>query len=303
MRQNETSRRLSGGEPLLPGLLAWDRLGAGEHCETWLAWSTDLWSPVAVKLPRPGETDSADTRQDLVLEAWARSQVDHPGFQRLWRSGVQERVPHLVLEYVEGPSLTSLLADRRLTPADVVLIGLQIASSLRYLHGRGLVHLDVKPSNVVVREGRAVLIDLGITTPAGQRFEEDDAPGTVPFMAPELFDGGVVTGAVDVFALGATLYEALAGVPAFPDPEDDAPGLVGADRPDPRPLVDTAPMVGGELADLVERMLARRPADRPDDDAVLSGLAAALPEGDPGLWPSWATGSLGSTGARRSRTA
>ena len=95
-------------------------------------------------------------------------------------------VPHLVLSYVEGPSLETLREESVLTVPDVVLLGVQLASSLRHLHRHRLVHLDVKPGNVVVRNGRAVLLDLGATTPAGRVYGRHDAPGTTSYMPPEL---------------------------------------------------------------------------------------------------------------------
>ncbi len=108
----ESSRELAPGEPLLPGLLAWELLGGGSHCESWLAWSEDLWSPVVVKLPRPDEVSDAGVWEDLLLEVRAHEGVRHPGFQRLWRAELEAEVPHLVLEYVEGPSLATLRRGR-----------------------------------------------------------------------------------------------------------------------------------------------------------------------------------------------
>jgi serine/threonine protein kinase len=223
----------------------------------------DLWTPVSVKLPRPAEVQDADVWQDLMVEAHAHAQVDHPGFQRLWKAGLEEEVPHLVLEYVEGPSLATLLDQRVLTSPDVMLLGLQLASSQRYLHRRGLVHLDVKPSNVVVREGRAVLLDLGILTPAGRLYPEGDAPGTPAYMSPELVDRGEVSAGADVFALGTTLRELLAG-------QVPTPGM----------------------QHLLTRMTSADPSHRPDDDAVLHGIQAELDGDSPGLWPAWATSEL-----------
>lgn len=260
----ESTHAVPAGAPLLPGLLAWQLLGGGAHCETWLCWSTGLWSPVAVKLPRPVEVRDADVWRDLLVESAAHARVQHPGFQRLWSSDLVGPVPHLVLEYVEGPSLATLHDQGALTVPDVVLLGLQLASSLRHLHRRGLVHLDVKPSNVVVREGRAVLLDLGSVTPVGRRFPPDDAPGTPGYLSPELHHTGEVGVATDVFALGTTLRELL-GRGTVP------PALRG----------------------LLGRMTSADPTRRPDDDTVLVGLQAALPPDSPGLWPGWASRILG----------
>jgi serine/threonine protein kinase len=261
--EQESARDNAPGTTLLPGLLAWQLLGGGNHCETWLAWSVDLWAPVSVKLPRPTEVRDADVWQDLMVEAHAHSLVEHPGFQRLWKAELQDPVPHLVLEYVEGPSLATLLDQRLLTVPDVVLLGMQLAASLRYLHRQGLAHLDVKPSNIVVREGRAVLLDLGIVTPMDRVFPDGDAPGTPPYMAPELVDRGQVSPAADVFALGTTLRELLA---------------------------DHTPTAG--MHDLLMRMTSTAPHRRPDDDALLQLLQAELESDSGGLWPEWATSVL-----------
>ena len=257
--RTESRRELEPGSPLLPGLRAWQPLGGGNHCEAWLAWSEDLWSPVVVKLPRPEEVNDAGVWEDLLLEARAHEGVRHPGFQRLWWSELEAEVPHLVLEYVEGPSLATLHADAALTVPDVLLLGLQLASSLRHLHRHRLVHLDVKPGNAVVRNGRAILLDLGSVTPSGRVFGQHDAPGTTAYMAPELLDDGVVSPASDVFALGTTLRELLEKAP-------------------PLPVVDG----------LLDRMTGPLAAERPRDDEVLAVLHAELASVGSSLWPAWA---------------
>lgn len=256
----ESVRDLPAGAELLPGLSAWALLGGGTHCESWLAWSVDLWAPVVVKLPRPDEAADADVWEDLLLEARAHALVSHPGFQRLWRAELEATVPHLVLEYVEGPSLDTVRAGGELTVPDVVLLGLQLASSLRHLHRRGLAHLDVKPSNAVLREGRPVLIDLGIVTPTGRSYRPQEAPGTPAYMAPELVRHGDVSAACDVYSLGVSLRELLEGAP--PD---------------------------AALDQLLERMTSAEAERRPDDDTVLAELHALLTSSGSTLWPSWAS--------------
>ena len=139
----ESWRDLAPGEPLLPGLLAWQLLGGGTHCESWLAWSTDLWSPVVVKLPRPDEVDDAGVWEDLLLEARAHERARIPASSGSGGPSSRRPVPHLVLEYVEGPSLGTLHEQAALTVPDVVLLALQLASSLRHLHRHRLAHLDV----------------------------------------------------------------------------------------------------------------------------------------------------------------
>ncbi len=251
------------GSPLLPGLLAWELLGGGTYCETWLCWSTELWAPVAVKLPRPDYLDDADTWSDLRCEALNHELVRHPGFQRLWSSDLEGTAPHLVLEYVEGPTLATLADRGALTVPDVALVGMQLLTSLRHLHRRGLVHLDVKPSNVVVRDGRAVLLDLGIATPAKRVVADSAAPGTVPYLAPEVRETGAVSTAADMYALGMTLQELLS-----PRAADHA------------------------VARLAARLTSTDPGDRPEAETALRALSLALPPSSPGLWPPWVTSAL-----------
>ncbi len=117
----------------------------------------------------------------------------------------------------------------------------------------------MKPGNAVVRQGRAVLLDLGALTPAGRVYGRHDAPGTTAYMSPELLDDGVVSPAGDVFALGVTLRELLEKAPALP-------------------VVD----------DLLDRMTSPQAADRPTDDEVLAVLHAELASVGSSLWPEWA---------------
>jgi serine/threonine protein kinase len=280
------------GEMLVPGYLAWTRLGGGEHCETWLAWSTAHWCPVAVKLPRPDEVRDPDTRSDLALEARRLARVSHPGVQRLMAEHVDDPVPHLVLEYVEGPTLSSVLQPGPLTAVDAVLVGLQVQSALAHLHGLRLVHLDVKPGNIVIREGRPVLLDLGITTGEGTAYPAGECPGTPGYMAEELFQGGEITAAADTFALGTTLVRCLRDSPDRDSPDRDSPdrdtGSAPATFIPPQLPTDLDP----GLAAVLGSMLARDATSRPDDRTVLRRLAEQLPDGHPGLWPAWADQAL-----------
>ena len=113
-----------------------------------------------------------------------------------------------MLETLPGATLAALIDDGRLAVADAALLGRQLASVLGYLHRHGWVHLDVKPDNVVVQEGRAILIDLGLASRPG-RIER--GMGTDGYAAPEQDAGGTVSAATDVWGLAATLAECLTG--------------------------------------------------------------------------------------------
>src|SRR5947209_232034 len=142
--------------------------------------------PVVLKLPRPDLVADPPARADLANEARVAAGLAHPGVQRLYAAAVHADPPHLLFEYVEGPTLEDSVArEGPLDPVDVVLLGMQLAGTLRYLHGRHVVHLDVKPSNVCLRDGRPVLIDFGIARPAGTTRPPGAPVGSAPFMAPE----------------------------------------------------------------------------------------------------------------------
>jgi eukaryotic-like serine/threonine-protein kinase len=210
------------GHELAPGLLAWALLGDGRRCETWLAWDLGRWCPVVVKLPRPGGQRGRAVA-GLAQEAKVAAATAHPGIRRLLESRLDQPLPHLIFEYVEGPTLDdALVEDGPFHPVDVLLVGMQLAAALGHLHGRGLVHLDVKPGNVVLREGRPVLIDLGLARPAGEAPVGGHRRGSPPWMAPEQVHRRPAAPGMDLFALGAVLYELATGTQAF-HPADDGP--------------------------------------------------------------------------------
>lgn len=163
-------------DEIAPGKVAWALLGDGVRTETWLTWDLRRWAPVVVKLPRPDLVRSERTLSGLRREAGVHRLLQHPGIQRFFDDELDASPPHLVLEYVEGPALVDVLDDQPVDPVDVTRLGLQVGSALQYLHASGLLHLDCKPSNVLLRDGHGVLIDMGFVRPIGWT-----SPDTVPW--------------------------------------------------------------------------------------------------------------------------
>jgi serine/threonine protein kinase len=292
----------SPGHELAPGLLAWALLGDGRRCETWLAWDLDRWCPVAVKLPRPGRGTGRAVAA-LAAEAGVAGGIAHPGVRRLLDTRLDGPLPHLVFEYVEGPTLDDTLAtDGPFHPVDVLLTGMQLAAALGHLHGRGLVHLDVKPGNAVLRDGRPVLIDLGLAGPVGEPPAGGHRRGSPPWMAPEQVRRRPASPGMDLFALGAVLYELATGTQAFEPADDGPPERRWPQLHGPPPRARRAnPEVPAALDRALATLLDPDPAHRPASAAeVLVLLEAVMPAGAADadrLWPAWAGGRLGARAA------
>ena len=192
------------------------RIGAGGMGVVYLAHDENLEREVAVKrisieLDREGRGER---------EAIAAARLSHPGIVALYESGRDEGAVYLVSELVRGRTLAELIAAGDLSDRDVLRIGVTLCDALEHAHARGVIHRDVKPSNVICPErpeeggGVAKLTDFGIARMADGDVltRTGDIIGTLAYMAPEQARGLTVTGAADVYALGIVLYEGLAGV-------------------------------------------------------------------------------------------
>jgi predicted Ser/Thr protein kinase len=220
---------------------------------------------VALKTLRPEYRRDPDSRARFRREARTLAFLHHPNVARVYDLYEDNDAPWVVLEYVPGRSLKQEIAERG--PFDVETTALlldQIAGALAHLHRRGLVHLDVKPQNLIVTPHRTVkLIDFGLAQRAGQPQEMIGglAFGTAAYLAPEQACGDAVGAATDVYALGCVAYELLTGAPPF------APGEGGENKDDViRAHLERAPTPPSKV-----RTDVRLPAWV--DDVVLSALA------------------------------
>jgi eukaryotic-like serine/threonine-protein kinase len=248
------------GAPLVPGVRAWERLGVGGRCEVWLGWDQRMWAPVVVKLPRPHQVEHPRARASLAREVRALDGVLHPHLPRLYRHDLDATTPYLVEEHVDGPDLEDLLDRRRTSATAVALLGVQVLSALLPLHARGVAHLDVKPGNVVLRDGRAVLVDLGSSRPLASRQPAGRPVGTPGWTSPEMEACEPVSTAMDVYGVGAVLRHAWSRrVPSWR-----------------RSAVPQA----------VQRLLEPLPERRPTVAEALELLGESLPATS-AAWPRW----------------
>jgi serine/threonine protein kinase len=254
---------LAPGADLVPGWQAWERLGVGHRCQTWLAWSPIRRCPAVVKVPRPDQLDHPRARRALAREVTALAGNLHPGLPALYQDGTRGDVPFVVTEFVDGPALDELLDDDGpLTEVETAVLGAQLCAALGALHQHsGRAHVDVKPANVMLRGGKPVLIDFGSARRLGARQPAGAMIGSPGYAAPELEAGAPISATMDAFGLGVTLFEARTAAILF-DPD-----LAAAERPRP-PVTE----VGG-LMDVVLALLADEPTRRPDLSTAWHELA------------------------------
>ena len=265
----------SEGEEIAPGLRAVRLLGGGLRYEAHLAWSDHLRALVVVKVVRPSRLADTGTLAGLRGEARMLDRLAHPMLLRSFGAQLAGERPHLVLELVEGPRLSTLIRRYGVDLEQLLPLALNLCSVLHYLAREGVVHLDVKPGNVIMG-AQPRLIDLSIARRLDDLGSLSSPVGTDAWMAPEQCDParfGDLGPASDVWGLGATLYGAIAGRPPFPREEERFPQL----RTTAPPLPDRVP---APVAAAVTACLAPRPADRPTAGELadaLEPLVGALP--------------------------
>lgn len=270
---------LAGGEPISPGLTAVKLLGGGSSYEAYLAFDEITYAPVVVKVLRPGRVAEESSRRGLAREAAALAAVNHPGVARGLRHDLDAERPHLVLEHVEGPRLSTLIRKQGPLPEQqYVALAIDLASVLHYLRHVGWTHLDIKPSNVIMGSP-ARLIDLSVARPVTEAAVLREEIGTDAYMAPEQClpgERGEPGFASDVWGLGATVYHAVTGYQPFDAGERHAddrraryPQLVD-------PPYEFPPHVPREVVEVLLTTLDPDPRARPLPHEVAERLGPVL---------------------------
>ncbi|MGY1744886.1 serine/threonine protein kinase [Blastococcus sp. SYSU D00695] len=264
-------------------------LATGGMGQVWRAHDTLLGRDVALKLLRGEYTGDPAFLARFRAEARHTASLGHPNIATLFDYGETagpQHLAHLVMELVEGESLSQLLSrEGRLAPARAASVLRQTAAGLAAAHAVGVVHRDVKPGNVLVaRDGTVKLTDFGIASSAASipLTGTGQVMGTAHYLSPEQAQGAPATPASDVYALGLVAYEMLAGRRAFEgrDSVQVASRQIGEQ---PAPLPADVP---AGLRALVDRMLVKDPARRlPDGAAVRDAVGAVLAGGLPDAVP------------------
>jgi len=288
--REHSSWGLREGDEIVPGRHATALLGGGKRYEAYLAWDEAMHTLVAVKLVRPGLVDSESALRGLVGEAAALRTLSHPAIVRMFDVVLDGERPHLVLEFLDGPRLSTLARRYRVIVEQLLPLVLELCSALHYMHGKRLLHLDVKPRNVVM-SGRPKLIDLSVAARFDAVSSFSRPVGTTAYMSPEQCDPerfAEIGPPADMWGLGVTLYQALTRTLPFlqTDRSPDAPPTKRYPQLAARPF-DLPKDVPDPLAELVLWCLAMDPGDRPTAQGLaneLEPLVAGLPTPRLGLF-------------------
>jgi TolB-like protein/predicted Ser/Thr protein kinase len=245
------------------------KLGQGGMGVVYLARDERLGRAVAVKTMSLAGDETA--RRRFEREARAAASINHPNVCQLYEVGEDGGRPFIAMELLEGEPLAERLRRGPMSVSEMLPIGLGLLAALRTLHARGIVHRDLKPSNVFLTPHGVKLLDFGLARTSDHELAQSLASlgeltrtgmlvGTPRYMAPEQVTGEGLDARSDLFAVGAILFEALAGRPAFEG--KNAVEILHATLYEQPPALTGSPAVAA--ADrMIRRALAKRPADRP----------------------------------------
>jgi len=264
----QESWQLEEGAEIAPGRSVLKALGGGYDYEVYLVWDDKLFSVLVAKLLRPHLVGRERSLRRLAREAEVLATLAHPVVLRGFGAAMDGDHPHLLLEHLEGPTLRRLI--RRggpLPPEQILPLALHIASALHYLSTEDIVHLDVKPDNIVMGIPPR-LIDMSLARSLDEALEVSVAIGTNAYMPPEQCapgEAGEIGPPADVWGLAATLFHAVTGRTPFSRPASTADDATPEERY-PQLVEDpVAPerRIPAGLMDPVMAGLAKKPADRP----------------------------------------
>jgi len=249
--------------------------------EVYLAKHLALGMRRAVKVLRTDLRARQESRDRFSREAQVLARLQHNSIVQLVEFGALENGwPFLAMEYIEGPSLDEIVGFQAMPMASALVVLEQLAVALHYAHSHGVIHRDLKPSNVLVRSGdlrQVKIIDFGLAPLVDantlKKLTADGQPlGSPAYMAPEQVDGGDVTAAADVYALGGIAYTLLSGTPPFE--RKTSIQLMAAHKSDEPPRLSTrCPEISEFLDTLFLACLAKDPAQRPHTDELASHLS------------------------------
>lgn len=265
-------------------------LGRGGMGVVYLARDVQLDRDVAIKVLPSHLAQSAESRERFVREARTAAALSHPHIVPIHRVGEAGGFVFFVMSYVEGETLGERLRTRGPLPAaDATRVMREVAWALAYAHGRGIVHRDIKPDNILLEAGtgRAMVTDFGIAHGGAHAGPASDAGmimGTAHFMSPEQAASHPIDGRSDIYALGVVGYLAVSG--RLPFETTNLPALIAQQASEAPPsVVRAAPGLPPALVATIDRCLERDPSRRFVDGEALAAALAPAPDARPALPP------------------
>ena len=260
-------------------------LGVGGMSVVYLAEDLRLKRRVALKLLAASLAEDESFRDRFLRESELAASIDHPNIVPIYEAGATDDILFIAMRYVEGRDLKERLQRGRLDAGEAIGIVAQVASALDAAHARGLVHRDVKPSNVLLDEGarpdgsdHAYLADFGLTRQVSEETEMGDDGhfmGTIDYVAPEHIAGEEADGRADIYSLGCLLYECLVGHPPFRRDSDIAVVFAHLEVEPPAPSAER-PELPAALDAVIARALSKEPEQRHSSCRELARAALAV---------------------------
>lgn len=278
------SWELEEGDEIVPGRYALKRLGGGSAYEAYLAWDDRMAFLVVAKLLRPHLVENERSLKALAREADALDRLQHPVIVRGFGSVLDGPRPHVLMEHLEGPHLARLLRRHGALPLEQLIpLAVNLCSAAHYLSQEGIVHLDIKPRNIVIGIPPK-LIDLSVARTIDSAARLSGTVGTDLYMSPEqcLPNKEYKIGpASDVWGIGATLYHAASGKRAWERPKDHDKEDVDQRFPQlHQPVPPMSKDVPALVVETIVSCLQRDPSERPTALEIaeqLEPLLASLP--------------------------
>jgi len=276
---SDSSWNFGPGDEITRDLVTVKRLGGGSAYEAYLAFDEVTYGPVVVKVVRPDQVADEASLRGLRREVHALATVNHPVVVRGLRHDLDGERPHVVLEQIDGPRLSSLLRRHgRLPEQQYLPLAIEVAGALHYLRRLGWTHLDIKPSNIIMG-APARLIDLSVARPIPDAADLTTEIGTDAYMAPEQCAPGRrgrPGPESDVWGLGATLYEAVTGYRPFDRGDRHSRDLEGRYPQLVDPPYEMPEATPHEVSKIVFAALEPDPADRPLPHEVAEALEPVM---------------------------
>jgi serine/threonine-protein kinase len=273
------------------------KIGQGGMGEVFLADDTSLHRKVALKFLPPALQQDAAARKRFLREAHSAAALDHPFICHINEVADAGGRDVIVMEYVEGQSLKDRLEQGALSPGEALTIAIEVAEALEAAHTKGIVHRDIKPGNIMLTPaGHAEVMDFGlakqVASAGGLESAADTVTaltdagstlGTLAYMSPEQLRGQPVDGGGDIWALGVTLYEMVAGTRPFQG-QSSVDTTAAILNQTPRPLASRLP---ADLAAVIGRCLEKDPAKRDQQAGKLREALSAVQAGTVSPWLGW----------------